>query len=115
MSLIEKFKFLMQLNKMIKEIQMLDKMKGMLGHMDGLKSTMGLLMVVAYYALPQYTHIHVPDMVLNMGAGMAGLGLAHKLEKGTALLTKGLDILTKVLQIMKATLEALNKKQGESK
>lgn len=111
MSLIEKIKMFIALNKMFKEVGKMDKIKGLLGKLDGFKSVAGLLMVVAYFALPQYTSVKVPDMVLNMGTGLAGLGLSMKLEKGLGLLTKALDVLGRVINVLKAVVEALKKKE----
>lgn len=101
MSIFEKIKFLSQLNKMVKEIQMLAKLKAGMAKMDGMKSTLGLLMVVAYYALPNYG-VHVPDMVLKMGSAWAAVGLCHKLDKLTG-------IVTMVLQVLSATRDSVNK------
>lgn len=101
MSIFEKIKFLSQLNNMVKEIQMLAKLKAGMAKMDGMKSVIGLLMVVAYYALPNYG-VHVPDMVLKMGSAWAAVGLAHKLDKTTG-------ILTMVVQVLTATKDSVNK------
>ena len=105
MTLFDKLKFLIQIKKMLGDISMLEKLKTGMAKMDGWKSTVGLLMVVAYYALPQWG-IHVPDAVLKIGSGWAALGLAHKLDKATGLLTV-------VLQILTATKDSVN--QGEVK
>jgi len=110
MSLMEKLKALWQLNRLIKEIKMMEKLKGMLAHLDGLKSTLGLLAVVAYYVAPQFG-LHLPDMVLQMGSGLAGVGIAMKLEKGLGFLTKALDILGKAVVVAKSVVEALKKKE----
>lgn len=115
MNLFDKIKLLLWFNKLGTEVTKMDKIQGMLGKLDGVKSVLGLLAVVAYYALPQYTNIQVPDVVLKIGTGMAGLGLAHKLEKGAGLLTKGLDVLGKILDVTKKSVDALNQKQGDGK
>lgn len=85
-----------------------------LGKLDGLKSVVGLFMVTGYYAAPQFG-VQVPDVVLQIGSGLAGIGLVHKLEKGVGLLTKGLDIAIKVCEVSKKVIEALNKKEEEKK
>lgn len=100
MNLFDKIKFLLQLKQMFKEIQMLEKLKGTMAHLDGYKSTIGLLMVVVYYTLPKYGII-VPDAVLKIGSAWAAIGMAHKLDKATG-------ILTTVLQILTATKESVN-------
>ncbi len=105
MNIFDKIKFLMQLKNTLKDISMLEKLKAGMAHMDGLKTTIGLLMVVAYYALPQF-NIHLPDAVLKIGSGWAALGMAHKLDKAT-------NILTVILQILTATKESVN--TGEKK
>ena len=73
-------------------------------------SVLGLLMVTGYYVGPQFG-VHVPDVVLKIGTGFAGLGLAMKLEKGAGLLTKGLDVAHRVLDVLQKVTEALAAKQ----
>ena len=84
---------------------MLEKLKTGMAHMDGMKSTLGLLMVTAYYAAPTW-NVHLPDAVLKIGSAWAAVGLAHKLDKATG-------ILTVILQILTATKDSVN--QGEVK
>jgi hypothetical protein len=110
MSLVEKLKAIYQLNRLVKEIKMLDKVKGVLGKLDGLKSTLGLLGVVVYYVAPQFG-LHIPDVVLSISTGLAGVGIAMKLEKGLGMLTKALDILGKVVDVSKKVVEALKTKE----
>lgn len=100
MSLFEKLQFLMQIRKTLQEISMLEKLKNGMAKMDGMKSTAGLLMVVAYYVAPKW-NIHLPDIVLKMGSAWAAVGLAHKLDKATG-------VLTVILQILTATKESIN-------
>lgn len=100
MSLIDKIKFLIQLKNTVKDIKMLDKIKTGMAKMDGWKSIVGLLMVTAYYAAPTWK-VHLPDAVLEIGSAWAALGMAHKLDKATG-------ILTVVLQILTATKETVN-------
>jgi hypothetical protein len=115
MTIFEKLKALVQLNRTVKELQMLEKLKGFAGKLDGFKSVLGLLAVVAYYACPQFG-VHLPDIVLKLGSGLAGVGLGHKLEKATGLLSKGLDIAVKALDVAKKTEDKLNEKEeGEKK
>lgn len=90
----------------------MEKLKGLLGKLDGLKSVLGLLGIVAYYALPNFG-VNVPEVVLKVSSGLAGVGLLHKLEKGTALFSKVLDVAGKVLEVAKKTEEKL--KEGEKK
>ncbi len=90
----------MQLKGTFKDISMLEKMKSGMAKLDGWKSTIGLLMVTAYYAAPTW-NVHLPDAVLKIGSTWAAVGLAHKLDKATG-------ILTVVLQILTATKDSVN-------
>lgn len=105
MSLLDKLKFLMQLRRTLREISMLEKLKNGMAKLDGWKSTIGLLMVVGYYMAPNW-NVHLPDAVLKIGSTWAAVGLSHKLDKATG-------ILTVILQILSATKESVN--QGEVK
>ena len=93
---------------------MLEKLKGALSKMDGAKSILGLLGIVAYYTLPKFG-ISVPDAVLNISTGLAGVGFAHKLEKATGMLSKGLAIAATVLDVAKKTEDKLKEKEEEKK
>jgi hypothetical protein len=110
MTLLEKIKTIWQLQRLYKEVVMLDKIKLALGKLDGLKSTLGLLGVVAYYVAPQFG-LHLPDVVLNVSSGLAGVGIAMKLEKGLGILTKALDILGKATTVAKSVVDALKKQE----
>ena len=77
------------------------KMGNLMQKLDGLKSVAGLLMVVAYYALPNWG-VHVPDVVLKIGTGVASAGLAHKIEKGTGLVSMALDAVKSALNAITA-------------
>lgn len=78
--------------------------------LDGVKSAAGFAMIAAYYAGPQFGH-PLPNAVLTVGTGLAGVGIAHKLEKGVGLMSKGLDITIKILDVSKKVLEALKAKE----
>lgn len=111
MTILDKLNLLVWINSLTgKE----SKMGTILAKLDGIKSVAGLLMVVAYYACPQFG-IQVPDVVLKIGTGIASVGLAHKIEKGTGLLTKGIDIATKALAVLKNVVDTMSKKEGETK
>ncbi len=103
MTLIEKIKFLVQLKGTLKDIKMLEKLKTGMAKFDGWKSTLGLLMIAGYYAAPTW-NVHLPDAVLKIGSAWAAVGLAHKLDKATG-------ILTIVLQILTATKDSVNAAQ----
>lgn len=105
MSLFEKLKLLYQLNKFMEENKVREKLQALLGKMDGLKSILGLLMILGYYIAPQFG-VHVPDMVLNTGYGFLGVGLVHKLDKAT-------DIIQKVMPVLSSILDVFNKKKAE--
>ena len=79
--------------------------------LNGLKSAAGFAMIAAYYAAPQFGQ-KVPEVVLTVGTGLAGVGIAHKLEKGVGLVSKGLDITIKILDVTKKVLEALKAKEA---
>lgn len=110
MSLVDKVKFFMQLNRLYREVKMLDKIKAGLAKLDGLKSVLGLLGVVVYYAAPSFG-LHVPDAVLKVSSGLAGVGLMHKLEKGTGLLNKVVSILTAVKVVADKVNDEMKKKE----
>src|SRR5690348_13210867 len=96
MSITDKVKVLMFLwrNK-----QVLEKLNGLLGKFDGLKSVLGLLMILSYYIAPHFG-VNVPEAVLNAGYGFLGVGLVHKLDKATDLIKKGLPILAAVIALL---------------
>lgn len=92
MNIIEKLQLLVCLNRLCTALTKGgSKMSGLLQKLDGYKSVAGLLMVVAYYVVPQFTSVHLPDFVLHTGAAIASAGLAHKLEKATGLISVVLD------------------------
>lgn len=109
MSIIEKLKLLYRANKAFNEVMKMEKVKQLLDKMDGWKSVTGLLMVVAYYTTPKW-NIQLPDIVLQIGAAWAGVGMAHKLDKATGILSAVLNVLT-------ATNKSVNeaKKEEEKK
>lgn len=84
---------------------MLDKVKGVLGKLDGLKSLFGLLGVVGYYGAQAYG-LNPPSVVLNTSYGLLGVGLVHKLDKAS-------DVLQKVLPVLSNVLDVFNKKKEE--
>lgn len=82
------------------------KISAMLAKLDGLKSVVGLLMIVGYYVAPKFG-ISVPDVVLKVGTGMASVGLALKMEKGLGILTKVIGIAQQGLAVLQAVVNAL--------
>lgn len=96
MSLIDKLKVLLWMNK---EINKMDKLNGILGKLDGYKSLLGLLGVVGYYGAKAYG-VNPPEAVLNASYGMLGVGLVSKLDKATGIVRKVLPILTSVLDLL---------------
>lgn len=111
MTLLDKLNLLVWLNSLTGRNS---KMGNLLQKLDGLKSVAGLLMITAYYAGPKFG-VQVPDVVLKIGTGLAGVGLVHKLEKGTGILTKGLEVAGKGLDVLKNVVDTLSKKEGETK
>lgn len=96
MTLIEKLKILFWLNK---EINKMDKLKGLLGKLDGYKSLLGLLGVVGYFGAKAYG-VNPPEAVLNTSYGLLGVGLVSKLDKTTGIVRKILPVLTSVLDLL---------------
>lgn len=82
------------------------KISALLGKLDGLKSVLGLLMIVAYYVAPHF-HLSIPDVVLKIGTGFASVGLAMKLEKGLGILTKVIEYGQKALAVLQAVVNVL--------
>jgi hypothetical protein len=103
MSIWDKLKLLMELNKTLNEVMKVEKIKALMAKLDGSKTIIGLLMVVAYYAAPNFG-VHLPETVLKIGSGWAAFGMAHKLDKATG-------ILSTVLSILTATKDSINSQE----
>ena len=86
---------------------MLEKLNGVLGKLDGLKSYLGLLGVVGYYGAKAYG-LNPPDAVLTTSYGLLGVGLVHKLDKVS-------DLIKKFLPVLSAVLAIFDKKKEEEK
>lgn len=71
----------------------------LISKLDGTKTITGLLLIIAYYALPHYG-IHPPEVVLSIGMAWAGLGFVHKLDKATGVLSSLADALTKTKDVI---------------
>lgn len=83
----------------------MEKLQGLLGKMDGLKSLLGLLGVVGFYGAQAYG-LNPPETILKVSFGLLGVGLVHKLDKAT-------DIIAKVMPALSNILNAFNKKKVE--
>ena len=81
------------------------KLTEMLGKLDGLKSYLGLLGVVGYYGAQAFG-VTPPEAVLTTSYGLLGVGLVHKLNKGT-------DLIKKVVPVLSAIIAVLDKKKTE--
>lgn len=81
------------------------KMKKVWEKMSGYKSVFGLLGVAGYYAAKQF-NVDVPEFVLDFSYGLLGIGLVHKLDKASG-------VVTKVLVVLNNVIAALNKKRDE--
>lgn len=114
LSLLDKLKILYALNSVYKAVIKMEKLKLLWAKMDGIKSIAGLVGIVAYYASPKFG-LQLPEAVLNISAGMAGVGVLHKIEKATGMLGKVLDILLLLKDVSKKTEEKLKEKEGELK
>lgn len=87
----------------------MEKLKSLLGKLDGVKSLLGLLGVAGYYAAEAYG-VHPPETILNVSYGMLGVGLVSKLDKATGIVRKVLPVLTTVLDLLeKKKLEEVKK------
>lgn len=93
LSLIDKLKLIVGLKSLAGQIQATEpnndpnQLKTSIwSKLDGTKSITGLLMIIAYYALPQFG-IKVPDIFLKIGIAWAGVGFMHKFDKATNILT----------------------------
>ena len=84
---------------------MISKLNVVLGHLDGLKSYLGLLGVVGYYGAQAYG-LNPPQAILNTSMGLLSVGLVHKLDKGT-------DVIKKVIPVLSAVLAVFDKKKAE--
>lgn len=78
------------------------KMSNFMQKLDGYKSIFGLLIVVAYYVVPMFVNVKIPDFILKFGLGLASAGLAHKLEKATGVISKALDGIKSALEAITA-------------
>lgn len=86
LSLIDKIKLLIGLKTLASQIPAGEGTSTIWTKLDGTKSITGLLMIIAYYALPQFG-VKVPDIFLKIGITWAGVGFAHKFDKVTNILT----------------------------
>lgn len=103
MSLLKKINFLLQLNRILGDT----KMKKLWEKLSGYKSLLGLLGIVLYFGLKQFG-IELPEVVLEASYGLLGVGLVHKLDKATS-------IVTKVIEVLGAVLKLMEKKKEENK
>jgi hypothetical protein len=74
---------------------------------SGYKSLFGLLGVVGYFGAKQFG-IEPPEFVLEASYGLLGVGLVHKLDKATGVVTKVISVLLEVMKL-------LDKKKSEDK
>jgi len=107
LSILDKFKLAVWLNGLTKEGGAVDKIKAVFAKLDGLKTVIGLVVVVAYYVVPQFVNVSIPDVVLKIGEGLVGVGLAAKMEKGVGILTKVIEYTKKGLDIAQKVVDAV--------
>lgn len=100
----QKIKLLSWAWALLRKVQTMKKLWDVL---SGYKSVFGLLGVVGYYVAKQFG-VDVPEMVLDASYGLLGVGLVHKLDKATG-------IITKVIEVLLAVLKVLDKKKSEEK
>lgn len=104
MNILEKIKLFGWAWRMIK---VLEKMKLLVGKLDGIKSGLGLVGVLGYYAAQAYG-LNPPEAVLTTSFGLLGVGLVHKLEKATG-------IIKIILPVLGSVIATLDKKKEEKK
>ncbi len=85
LSFLDKVKLLLGAQKIVSQIPQTNG-STFWQKLDGTKTITGLLMIIAYYALPQFG-VKVPDIFLKIGVAWAGVGFAHKFDKQTKILT----------------------------
>ena len=78
------------------------KLKDILNKLDGLKSVLGLGIVVLYYTVP-----NCPHYALDIGTAMTGIGIAAKLEKGIRLVSKILELTRKGLDVLQKLVDVI--------
>lgn len=103
MKLMDKIKFLLALNRIAEDT----RVKNLWEKLSGYKSLLGLLGIVLYFGLKQFG-INLPEPVLEGAYGLLGVGLVHKLDKATSIVTKTITALGDILNL-------LNKKKEEEK
>ncbi len=96
MSVIQKLKLLLLANKVLKD----KNVKNLWEKISGYKSLLGLLGIVLYFGLKQFG-INLPEPVLEGAYGLLGVGLVHKLDKATQIVTKVIEALGSVLALLK--------------
>src|SRR5438067_530243 len=104
MNLIEKIKLLFAIEKFWEKLK---TMSNLVAWFNGKKTLIGLVLVGGYYAGKAFGY-PVPDMVLNTGMGLAGVGVAHKFEKFSGVLTAVVGVAHKVLDGVQSFVNALN-------
>ncbi len=100
LSFFDRIKLVIGLKSMAGQISAQTTPPSLWTKLDGTKSITGLLMIVAYYALPQFG-IKVPDIFLKIGIAWAGVGFAHKLDKTT-------NIISAIAMALRSTNETIN-------
>ena len=95
MSLLQKLNLLLLANKIVKDKNVMKLWE----KVSGYKSLLGLLGIVLYYGLKQFG-VNLPDVVLEGAYGLLGVGLVHKLDKATSIVTKVIEALGSVLKLM---------------
>lgn len=94
LSILDKIKLLLGLKSIVSQIPETPSTTSIWQKLDGTKSITGLLMIIAYYALPSFG-IKVPDIFLKIGITWAGVGLAHKFDKATNVLSAVMTAISK--------------------
>lgn len=96
LSIFQKFKLLLGAKKLADQVKTDPEApkSSFMAKLDGTKSITGLLMIIGYYAGPSFG-IKVPEIFLQIGTVWAGVGLGHKLEKATGIVSTIAQVLIK--------------------
>ncbi len=96
LSFLDKIKLILGAKKLAQEVTNMPQSTttSVWTKLDGTKSITGLLLIIAYYALPQFG-VKVPDIFLKIGITWAGVGMAHKFDKATGLISAFANALAK--------------------
>jgi hypothetical protein len=97
--MFKKIKILLWVWNLLRKVKEMDKLKGVWEKLSGYKSLFGLLGVVGYFGAKQFG-VEPPAVILEASYGLLGVGLAHKLDKATGIVSKVLNVLVEVMKVL---------------